>query len=363
MSRLFQTDIDLLGFSLLNAYLHPVSSDPGGLGTNDKGRIWFNSTTNKLMVWNGTAAIDFLARANHSGTQVASTISDLATAVQAYRLDQFAVPTADLSINSHKLTNVTDGSGAQDAATKGQLDAALAALASGQTLKGAVVAAAVANVTIASPGATIDGISASNGEIYLLTAQSTGSQNGPYVFNGSGTPMTRAANWDTSGEAVLGSYWIVEKGTHADEFALLSNDSALTLGTTTPAFVFRGAAGSTYTAGNGLTLSGSDFNVGAGTGISVAADSVAVDTSVVARKVKGTIPASTSGIVTIAGAVATINHALANDCVELTIRYGSSGAVPGALVEVGDGVVDANNVAATLPHAPSANEFVYMVVG
>jgi len=51
-------------------------------------------------------ATDPLARANHTGSQAAATISDLAATVQAYRLDQFAVPTADLSLNTHSLTNV-----------------------------------------------------------------------------------------------------------------------------------------------------------------------------------------------------------------------------------------------------------------
>ncbi|MGW3421282.1 hypothetical protein [Streptomyces phaeochromogenes] len=65
-----------------------------------------------------------LARANHTGTQAASTISDLATVVQAYRLDQFANPNADVSLASHKLTSVTDPTSAQDAATKAFVDSA-----------------------------------------------------------------------------------------------------------------------------------------------------------------------------------------------------------------------------------------------
>lgn len=39
------------------------------------------------------------------------------------RIDQLGAPTADVSMNSHKLTNLTDGSSAQDAVTKSQLDA------------------------------------------------------------------------------------------------------------------------------------------------------------------------------------------------------------------------------------------------
>lgn len=368
MARRFGASIDLLGFSILNAMLHPVSADPSGLVSGDKGRIWFNTTSNKLMVWNGTTAIDFLARANHTGTQVASSISDLATAVQAYRLDQFAVPTADINLNSHKLTNVTDGTGAQDAATKGQLDTALAGLASGQVLKGSVRVAATTNINIASAPSTADGVTLANGDIVLLTAQSTGSQNGPYVFTAAAAALTRATNWDTSGEAVLGSYWIVREGTNADTFALLTNDTAITLGTTTPTFVFRGAAGASYTAGGGIGLSGTDFSVAAGTGLTQDADGLSANTAILARAIpKGVaIPATTSGIFTVSGSTVTINHGLNNSAPAVVVTVGgtpASGYTTLTPVEMDWVVVDANNLTITLPAAPASGNWIVSVIG
>ncbi len=62
-------------------------------------------------------ATDPLARANHTGTQTASTISDFNTAVRTNRLDQMAAPTASVSLNSQKITNLADPTSNQDAVT------------------------------------------------------------------------------------------------------------------------------------------------------------------------------------------------------------------------------------------------------
>mgnify|MGYP003330674207 CR=1 FL=1 len=71
-------------------------------------------------------AVDPLARANHTGTQVHTTISDFDTGVQANRLDQLAVPTGAVALNSQKITGLANGVASTDAATKGQLDTAVA---------------------------------------------------------------------------------------------------------------------------------------------------------------------------------------------------------------------------------------------
>jgi hypothetical protein len=60
--------------------------------------------------------------------------------------------------------------------------------------------AATANVNISSPGATFDGTTAANGNRVLLPAQTTGTQNGIYIFNGAASAMTRATDFDTSAE-------------------------------------------------------------------------------------------------------------------------------------------------------------------
>lgn len=180
-----------------------------------------------------TAYTNAISRANHTGTQLASTISNFDTQVRTSRLDQMAVPTNPVAFNAQRATGLADPTAAQDAATKAYVDSQLAGLVSGQTLKGPVRASINTNVNIASPGATMDGLAAAVNDIYLLYGQTTTTENGPYVWNGAAVGMTRAPNWDSNAEAVLGSYWIVREGTRADRFALMTNDTTFTLGSST----------------------------------------------------------------------------------------------------------------------------------
>ena len=62
-------------------------------------------------------ATDPLARANHTGTQTASTISDFDTQVRTSRLDQMAAPTAAVALNAQKITGLANPTNAQDAVT------------------------------------------------------------------------------------------------------------------------------------------------------------------------------------------------------------------------------------------------------
>lgn len=157
-----------------------------------------------------------------------------------------AISVKDMGTN--RIINIGNGVAPQDAAAYGQVQAAqsasqaytdssIAAFASGQVAKGAVRAAVDSNINIAAPGTVLDGLTAAAGQIFLLTGQTDGTQNGPWVWNATSTPMTRATNWDTAAEAVVGSYWIVNEGTYANRFALLTNDT-FTLGTTSAAFYF-----------------------------------------------------------------------------------------------------------------------------
>jgi hypothetical protein len=184
-----------------------------------------------------TARVFAISRSNHTGTQLANTISNFDTQVRTSRLDQMTAPTGAVSMGSQQLTNLADPSGAQHAATQSWVLAQLAALSSGLVFKGAVRAVSTANINVASAPSTIDGVTPAANDVFLLTGQTTGSQNGPYVWASAGAAMTRPTNWDTTGEAVPGSMWVVQQGTFDNQLAIMSNDT-FTLGSTTATFVF-----------------------------------------------------------------------------------------------------------------------------
>jgi hypothetical protein len=203
-------------------------------------------------------------------TLTANKISDFDTQVRTSRLDQMAAPTADVSLNSRKITNLADPTGAQDAATKAYVDATK----QGLDVKDSVRVATTGSITL-SGTQTVDGVSLVAGNRVLVKDQSPASANGIYIVV-SGGAWTRAADFDTSAKVTSGAFTFVEEGTvNADSGWVLTTDGAITLGTTNLAFTQFSGAGQ-LDAGAGLVKTGNQLNVGAGTGIAVGADDVAL---------------------------------------------------------------------------------------
>jgi hypothetical protein len=76
-------------------------------------------------------ATDPLARANHTGTQTASTISDFDTQVRTSKVTDLAAPTGSFSMNSQKITSLGTPTTSTDAATKGYIDTEITNLING----------------------------------------------------------------------------------------------------------------------------------------------------------------------------------------------------------------------------------------
>ena len=162
-----------------------------------------------------------------------------------------------VNVNNSRITNITDPTQAQDAATKGYVDAVKQAL----DIKDSVRVATTANITIADDlnvGDTIDGVTLADGDRVLVKNQTDASQNGIYV---AGSSPVRAADANISAEVTAGLFVFVEEGTVGGDngFVLTTNDP-ITLDTTDLEFVQFSGAGQII-AGEGLSKSGNTLNV------------------------------------------------------------------------------------------------------
>lgn len=128
----------------------------------------------------------------------------------------------------------------------------------GKRHKAPVRVASTATITLATPGATIDGVTMVSGDRFLAKNQSTATQNGIYVWNGASTAASRATDAASSADFVQGFIVFVLEGTaNAGTYWAFTQAAAFTLGTTTP--TFGRIAGSVSSVG--LTAPGFEFTV------------------------------------------------------------------------------------------------------
>jgi hypothetical protein len=277
-----------------------------------------------------SADATLLSRTNHTGTQLAATISNFDSQVQTSRLDQMAAPTGSLSINSQKLVNVQDGTAAQDAATYGQLQAVL----QGRDFKDSVRVATTTSVTQSSLTA-IDGVTLVDGDRILDKDNATAANRGIWVAHTGA--WTRPTDFDTSAKVTASLSVMVEEGTvYGDKQFTLTTNAPIVLGTTGLTFAQTGAGG-TYTQGTGIIISGSV---------------ISIDTSVTVRKVTGLIGNGSLTSITLA-------HSLANQWV--TVQVFEVATL--AQVECDVVLTDANNVTLNFAVAPTTNQFRVVVIG
>lgn len=139
------------------------------------------------------------------------------------------------------------------AATKQYVDS----VAQGLDPKGSVKAATTGPITLSAPQ-TIDGIAVVAGDRVLVKNQAAAQDNGIYIVQAAA--WTRATDMDAWAE-VPGAFCFVEQGTAlADTGWVCTSNAGGTLGVTAITFVqFTGAG--TYSAGTGLTLSGTTFSI------------------------------------------------------------------------------------------------------
>ena len=247
MARGFRDHIDLNQNELRQAVAHVLGSDPG---SPVAGQLWYHSGTGTLRFRTGSSTVIL------------------------GRLDQITAPTGDVNFGAQKITNLTAGTAVDHGVNLGQLQDAIAGL----NWKDSVRVATTANGTLSSgfeSGDTVDGVMLATGDRILIKNQSSASENGIYTVAASGTP-SRATDADTATDIRAATVYVEEGTTNAASVWTLATNPPITLGSTSLTFA-QFAASSLYSAGAGLTLTGNQFDVGAGTGIVANANDVALD--------------------------------------------------------------------------------------
>ena len=197
-----------------------------------------------------------------------------------------------------------------EAATKQYVDAAV----EGLNVHAPAVAATTANLnatyangasgvgaTLTNAGAqaafAVDGYTAALNDRILVKNQTTAAQNGAYTVTtlGSGSTnwvLTRSTDMDTAGSGAdqvgPGDYFFVIRGTqNAGTSWVVTTPLPITIGTTPITFVQFAGPG-TYTAGAGLTLTGTQFSI-TDTGVSPASYGTASSVPTIAVNSRGQI--------------------------------------------------------------------------
>jgi len=289
-----------------------------------------------------------------------------------------------IDLDNNRIINLADPSNPTDAVNKQYTDA----LVRGLSWKQAVKAATTTNGSLSSAyeaGDTLDGVVLQAGDRILIKDQTDATENGIYIVQESGAPV-RAPDADT-GDDLRGATVTVQMGTvNADKVYRLITDN-VTVGVTELIWTEIGGAAPTYSAGNGLvenparvfnvgagdgitvnsnsvalasTVAGSGLsyasgilNVNTGTGIVIEADAVAIDVNTVTRKMAANIG---NGVAT----TFQVNHNLGTRDVEVKIRYN---VAPFSFIETDVDATDPNYVTLTFAKPPASNEFRVIVFG
>lgn len=259
-----------------------------------------------------------------------------------------------LDLASQKITTLADGSSANDAATYGQL----LNLVNGKDYKDGVVAASTTNVSVSSPGATLDGVTLASNDRILLKDQSTPSQNGVWAFNGASSALTRPVDFPTGTTALVtqGATVVVDGGTtNTAQQWTLTTTGAINVDTTGQAWTRTTAAGASYTAGNGLQLVSTAFSakLPASSGLVADGTGLYLDAAIAVKKYAANVGDNSSTDIV-------VNHNLGTRDVIVQLRLAAS-AYSAAVTDWD--ATDANNVTLHFAVAPTTGQYRVVVHG
>lgn len=179
-----------------------------------------------------------------------------------------------------------------------------------------------ATLTLSVALTTLDGYTLLNGDRVLVKDEATQANNGIYTWATGGTVLTRATDFDTAAEMASGDFTFVTYGTLYGSTGWVQTNPVTIVGTSPVTWIQFTGAGS-YTAGTGLTLTGTQFSI---TNTAVTAGAYGSATQV------GTFTVNAQGQLTLAGNT-TVTPALSSITglgtgvgTALALNVGSAGA-------------------------------------
>lgn len=257
---------------------------------------------------------------------------------------------ADLNFNNGaKVTGLPTPVDPADAAPKSYVDNAVEGLA----WKDNVRASTQGDLNLASPGATIDGVTLAVGDRILVRLQSTASQNGIYVWNGAAVVMGRASDASTGAE-LNNAIVAVDQGTDAGTSWRCSTVNAV-VGTDPIAFeAFAAAVPSASESTAGKAEIATQAEVDAGT------DDLRIITPAKLAAWAGRLKRVAAPIGDGSATQFDVNHNLGTRDVTVAV-YRNSSPYDEVIADVGH--LDTNTVRINFAAAPTANQYRVVVVG
>ncbi len=370
--RRYGVPINLKKFELRNSVLQVLGTAPGSpitglqyydsatgqpLWYNAAAGAWANLATDSAKLNNQSASY-YLSRANHTGSQLAGTISNFDTQVRTNRLEQLTAPNADVNMNSRQFSSLGAASQAGQALEYAQALVLIDAVRQGVRAKDSVTYVATGNVTLSGLGTQAGGDwggTMTAGQSVLVTNNTDPKQNGPYTV-AAGAWVRRLAD-DTGAELVPGSEWFVELGALlAASKWVLRNVTNPVVGTDNITITQTGASVS-YTGSTSVQVSGGTISaiVEANGGVVAGASGLKVDTAVVTRKYSPPSPIGDGTAVSF-----TITHNLGTRKIIARVWETTS---PYDEIDVGVDHTTINTCTINFAEAPSVGQYDVVVMG
>ena len=179
-----------------------------------------------------------------------------------------------------------------------------------------------ATLTLSVALTVLDGYTLLNGDRVLVKNEVASANNGIYTWATGGTVLTRATDFDTAAEMASGDFTFISYGTLYGSTGWVQIDPVTVVGTSPVTWIQFSGSGA-YTAGTGLTLTGTQFSI---TNTAVTAGAYGSATQVGTFTVNAQGQLTLAGNTTITPAVGSITGLGTGVASALAINVGSSGA-------------------------------------